>query len=205
VTEFPEALKKALEELASCIHRGENKRHTWEMLADIDWALNRDELDEPHAEVTYADDFANTFDQAPCPTGTEEYEKLTRNELRTQYIGVASLEDIPGLNKAMPLDPLIKRNPWVDLAFYAEASNLQPFRLDDIQLLGMAAILRNAFDGFPTGVTDEVGAGKTLTTLGVFNAVIRFRQYHNKNQLFPAQNFGKRIFNSYTVVSALDG
>jgi hypothetical protein len=152
-------------------------------------AVGRDDLEEPTIEAIHDDDLAKHFDAQPCPTGTEMYEKLSIKELREQYIGVASLDEVPGLNKMMPRDPLLDRDPWLNEEFFKDSNNVQPLRLDPLQWHGIAACISNAFDGLPTTVTDEVGAGKTFLVLGIINEIMRFRVAHKETGTFPASAF----------------
>jgi SNF2 family DNA or RNA helicase len=162
-----------------------------EMTSNIHYAFARE--DETSDEPPFRDLFGNVFDDLKCPSGTEKFEELSLEQLRRRYLGFQSFDDVMGLNRTSPRDPLLKKDPWVDEEFFADehASHLQPFRLDAIQWHAIAALTSNAFDGLPTAITDEVGAGKTLSTLGFFNQIIRFRDYHVTNKLFPATEFGR--------------
>jgi hypothetical protein len=194
---FPDALKEALEDLATLSNREDfkDKRFMWELLADLETASGRDEIDEDQTQFSHAEAFAAAHDAHAWPTGTERYENLSESVLATQYIGVGSFNDVPGINKIMPKDPLVARDPWKEPIFFQDEKNVRPFRLDPLQWQAIAAYASNAFDGLPTSNNDECGTGKTYMSIGFVNMVHRFRAHHDETGGFPALEYsGYRTF-----------
>lgn len=162
------------------------------MMSNLEFTLGEDP--EEDDGVTFASTLANSFNDEDAPTGTESYEALSDSDLCTHYLGLTSMDDVPGLNKTTPKSVTdMHLDPWQDetKSFFADDKNLEALRLDRLQWDAVAAAVTNAFKGSPLYITDEVGTGKTYSALAFVNLTIRWRIYHTQMNKFAARLYGK--------------
>ncbi|CAL1698687.1 unnamed protein product [Somion occarium] len=126
-------------------------------------------------------------------SGTEDYQGWSERDVRNA-LGLEE-EGFPSFNEF--IDENGVKTPWTDAAWFArpyvEGENDGRVKLSPKwhQLIGIFKMLKNAFEGHPLMLMDEVGLGKTLQVIGVMAMLAHYRSFYAKHNEYPGWFRGK--------------
>jgi len=112
--------------------------------------------------------------------GVEDFAEYTTDALWA-YLGVSK---IPFFNERYDL--LNGQDGWSDAKVAEEIQQHGEWLVPRWhQLVGIAKMLTNAFEGKPVLLMDDVGIGKTLQVVGLVAVLSYYREYHLQHKKFP--------------------
>src|SRR5258705_1207206 len=171
---LPKAIRDALARLA-------NEHRVAELIAQLEQHL---QLLDPEAELPQFPEYdPDRLPNIDWDEGVDEFRTRTMEELWS-FLGVGDC--LPFFNTW--LDTLNGRH-FSDNKTLADEIKASGSRLEPRwhQLVGIAKMLTNCFQGRPVLLMDDVRIGKTLQVVGLIALLAYYREYFLKHGQFPGQ------------------
>lgn len=151
----------------------------------------QDQLNHCHPDATTVDpipefdpDATNDCD-FQWSEGVEEFNSMSEDDLWT-ILGLPE-KRIPFFNASQ--DPYGNCDPWTEEGqnWFTDTRNGEPLALRWHQLVGLVKMLKNAFEGSPILLMDDVGLGKTIQVTALIALLAFYREFYTIHKRFPGK------------------
>ncbi|KAG1836505.1 P-loop containing nucleoside triphosphate hydrolase protein [Suillus subalutaceus] len=126
--------------------------------------------------------------------GVEEFKSMSEDNLWT-VLGLPE-KRIPFFNALQ--DPYGNCDPWTEDGqnWLKDPANGEPLALRWHQLVGLAKMVKNAFEGKPILLMDDVGLGKTIQVTALIALLAFYREFYTIHNCFPGRLAAKQWRNN---------